>query len=271
MMLPNNLGGNIVRGLAWAGVLFLVVPLLVVIPVSFTPERYLSFPADGLSLRHYETLFSHRRWSGGMAMSLIIAAASSALAVVLGTLCATGMWRIGGRKMQLLKLMILAPLIVPSIVHALAFYRTWIDLGWLDTMWGVIVAHTTICVPLVMITVSASLASFDPRLEQAARSMGARPVTVLRRIILPNIVPGVVAGAVFSFITSWDEIIVVLFITARKVQTLPQVIWSSIMERVDPAVAAVSTVMILITVVIVFCHVALGTRQKGSRQQLSGN
>lgn len=265
MMLPPSLGGNLVRGLAWAGVLFLVVPLLVVVPVSFTPERYLSFPTDSLSLRHYETLLNHRRWSGGIITSLIIAGASSALAVVLGTLCATGMWRIGGPRMQWVRLFILVPLIVPSIVHALAFYRSWIDLGWLDTMWGVIIAHTTICVPLVMITVSASLASFDHRLEHAARSLGARPLTVLRRIILPNIVPGVVAGGVFSFITSWDEIIVVLFITARHVRTLPQVIWSSIMERVDPAVAAISTVMIAVTVIIVLINTLLSARQKQTR------
>lgn len=260
MRLPKSVPGNILRGLAWAGVLFLVAPLLVVIPVSFTPERYLSFPSEALSLRHYETLIFDRRWSGGIVTSLVIAGITTALSVVIGTLCAVGMWRIGGRRMQLLRLMILAPLIVPSIVHALAFYKSWIDLGWLDTIWGVIVAHTTICVPLVMITVSASLSGFDHRLEYAARSLGARPVTVLRRIILPNILPGVVSGGVFAFITSWDEIIVILFITARKVRTLPQTIWSSIMERVDPAVAAISTVMIATTLAVVVIKLTLARR-----------
>ncbi|WP_119270182.1 ABC transporter permease [Taklimakanibacter deserti] len=260
MRWPKSLPGNILRGLAWAGVLFLIAPLLVVIPVSFTPERYLSLPSDALSLRHYETLIFDRRWSGGILTSLLIASVTTLLSVVIGTLCAVGMWRIGGRSMQLLRLMILAPLIVPSIVHALAFYRTWIDLGWLDTVWGVIVAHTTICVPLVMITVSAALSGFDYRLEYAARSLGARPFTVLWRIILPNIVPGVVSGGVFAFITSWDEIITVLFITARKVRTLPQTIWSSIMERVDPAVAAVSTVMIALTLAAVIIRLTLAKR-----------
>lgn len=260
MTLPKSLPGNILRGLAWAGVLFLIAPLLVVIPVSFTPERYLSLPSDALSLRHYETLIFDRRWSGGILTSLLIASVTTLLSTVIGTLCAVGMWRIGGRGMQLLRLMILAPLIVPSIVHALAFYRSWIDLGWLDTVWGVIVAHTTICVPLVMITVSAALSGFDYRLEYAARSLGARPLTVLWRIILPNIVPGVVSGGVFAFITSWDEIITVLFITARKVRTLPQTIWSSIMERVDPAVAAVSTVMIALTLAAVIVRLTLAKR-----------
>ena len=177
MRLPKSIPGNILRGLAWAGVLFLIAPLLVVIPVSFTPERYLSFPSEALSFRHYETLLFDRRWSGGILTSLLIASITTVLSVVIGTLCAVGMWRIGGSRMQLLRLLILAPLIVPSIVHALAFYKSWIDLGWLDTVWGVIVAHTTICVPLVMITVSAALSGFDHRLEYAARSLGARPLT----------------------------------------------------------------------------------------------
>ncbi len=260
MRLPKSIPGNILRGLAWAGVLFLIAPLLVVIPVSFTPERYLSFPSEALSFRHYETLLFDRRWSGGILTSLLIASITTVLSVVIGTLCAVGMWRIGGSRMQLLRLLILAPLIVPSIVHALAFYKSWIDLGWLDTVWGVIVAHTTICVPLVMITVSAALSGFDHRLEYAARSLGARPLTVLRRIILPNILPGVVSGGIFAFITSWDEIIVILFITARKVRTLPQTIWSSIMERVDPAVAAISTVMVAATLAAVIIKLTLARR-----------
>jgi putative spermidine/putrescine transport system permease protein len=145
---------------------------------------------------------------------------------------------------------------VPPIVNALAFYRSWIDLKWLDSIGGVVVAHTIVCLPLVLITVSTSLSGFDRRIEQAARSLGASPLTVLRRIVVPNALPGIFSGAAFSFVTSWDEVVVVLFITSRQVTTLPVVIWTSLTERVDPAVAAISVVMIVATLAAVLVRLA---------------
>lgn len=247
----RRISGTIVLGLGWLGLLFLVAPLSVVIPVSLTPERYLSFPSDGISFQHYVKLVQDLRWSQSIVTSLIIALLTTIFATLVGTLCAIGLWRLSSRLTQYLRLIIMAPLIVPPIVHALAFYRLWIDLDWLDTLHGVIIAHTVICIPLVVITVSTSLSGFDRRLENAARSLGAPPLLTLRRIILPNILPGVFSGAAFAFITSWDEVVVVLFITSRQVSTLPLVIWSSLTERVDPAVAAVSTVMIAVTLAVV--------------------
>jgi putative spermidine/putrescine transport system permease protein len=247
----------VVLALGWLGLLFLLAPLVVVFPVSLTPERYLSMPTNGISFQHYAKLVTDLRWSQSILTSLAIAALTTVAATVLGTLCAIGLWRLNSRLTRYLRILILAPLIVPPIVHALAFYRTWIDLNWLDTLLGVVVAHTVICIPLVLITVSTSLSGFDRRLEQAARSLGANPFTVLRRIVIPNIAPGILSGAAFSFVTSWDEVVAVLFLTSRKVVTLPIVIWNSLTERVDPAVAAVSAVMILATLLVVAVRLSL--------------
>ncbi|MGF7159566.1 putative spermidine/putrescine transport system permease protein [Rhodoligotrophos appendicifer] len=253
---PPRLSRTIVLALGWLGLIFLLAPLAVVFPVSLTPERYLSMPSGSISFQHYAKLLSDIRWSQSILTSLWIAILTTIAATTLGTFCAIGLWRLNARFTQYIRILLFAPLIVPPIVHALAFYRTWIDLKWLDTIAGVVVAHTILCIPLVLITVATSLSGFDRRIEQAARSLGASNLTVLRRIIVPNIAPGVAAGAAFSFVTSWDEVISVIFLTSRNVVTLPVVIWNSLSERVDPAVAAVSAVMVLVTVAIVIVRFA---------------
>lgn len=234
----------------WAAIVFLIAPILVVLPVSVTPETYLSLPTDSISFRHYAKLVQDPRWSGGIVTSFGIAVLTALCSTVLGTLCATGLWRLSPSVAGVIRSLILWPLIVPPVVHALAFYRTWIDLGWIDTPIGVVVAHTLIATPLVVITVSTSLAGVDRRIEDAARSLGASPLLALRRVVLPSIWPGVLSGAAFAFVTSWDEVVVALFITGRKVSTLPLVIWSSLTERVDPAVAAASSIMIGLTLLL---------------------
>ncbi|WP_342639975.1 ABC transporter permease [Rhodoligotrophos ferricapiens] len=258
---PPRASRLVIITFGWLGVVFLLAPLIVVFPVSLTPERYLSMPADGISFQHYAKLLSDPRWSQSILTSLWIAILTTIAATALGTLCAIGLWRLNARITQYLRVLLFAPLIIPPIVHALAFYRTWIDLNWLDTITGVVIAHTILCIPLVLITVSTSLSGFDRRIEQAARSLGASNWTVLRRVIAPNIMPGIFAGAAFSFVTSWDEVISVIFLTSRAVVTLPIVIWNSLSERVDPAVAAVSAAMILVTMAVVALRLAASSRK----------
>jgi putative spermidine/putrescine transport system permease protein len=141
----------------------------------------------------------------------------------------------------------LVPLIVPSIVYALGYYRMWIDLRLLDTFTGVILVHVVTGLPYVVITVSTSLANFDPRLEQAARNLGASMGQTLRMVIVPCIMPGILSGAIFAFVHSWDEIVVLLFITSRRLYLLPRAMWAGINENVDPTIAAVATVLMLAT------------------------
>jgi len=234
---------------AWTTILFLTLPLLIVVPVSFTPQRYLSLPGAHWSLRHYAELLHDPTWLGSIRDSIVVATGATALAVVLGTLVAIGCWRISSRLSEFVRMLMLAPMIVPTIVHALGFYQGWVQFGLIDTYVGLILAHALKGTPYVVISVSAALANVDLRLEQAARNLGATMLTTLRRVIVPAAKPGIVAGAVFAFAISWDELVVNLFITSRNVYTLPRKIWDGIQDNINPAVAAVATLLILLTVI----------------------
>lgn len=246
---------------AWVALLFLVLPALVAIPVSLTPKRFLSMPKGEFSLRHFENLFTSPEWLSSFAQSGIIAVSTSVLATTLGTLCAIGLWRITSRLGEMVRALLLLPLIIPQIISAMAFYRLWIPLGLLDSYPGLILAHTILATPMVLITVSASLANFDPKLEQASRNLGASGWTTMRRVILPSIRPGVFAGALFAFILSWDEIVVTLFISKFTVYTLPRRMWNGIRENTDPTVAAAAVVLIAITL-IAFVISAIAARRR---------
>ena len=245
---------------AWILLLFLVTPALVAIPVSLTPKRFLSMPGGEYSLRHFTALFSSPEWLSSFFQSAVIALSTSMLATVLGTLCATGLWRVSSKYSEVVRAFLLLPMIIPQIISAMAFYRLWVPLGLLDTYPGMILAHTILAAPLVLITVSASLANFDPKLEQASRNLGASSWVTMRRVILPSIKPGVFAGALFAFILSWDEIVVTLFVSKFNIFTLPRRMWNGIRENTDPTVAAAAVVLIAFTL-IAFAAFALISRR----------
>jgi putative spermidine/putrescine transport system permease protein len=253
-------------GLAWSVLGFLVLPLLVIVPVSLTDRPYLSLPEHALSLRHYEAFFTNPVWVASSVQSLIIAAISTAASVVLGALCAIGCWRLSNGLSSAVRLLTLAPLIVPTVVQGLAMYRFWSFAGLFDTYAGVVLAHTLTGIPFVVITVSASLASFDVRLEQAARSLGASALDTVRLVIMPSIAPGLISGAVFAFVHSFDELVIVLFITSRAIQTLPKRIWDGIQDRIDPTIASVAVILILITFVLLLIDVFWRQRRARQRQ-----
>ena len=238
---------DISRVVAWLTVCFLVLPILIVAPVSFTSKRYLSWPGTDWSLRHYESLVGENGWVNSIGDSLIVATSAAVLALILGTLFAVGHWRLNHALTRNLRIMMLLPMIVPPIVHAVAFYQAWAFLDLLDTYLGLVLVHTMKALPFVILSVSASLVNLDPRLEQASRSLGADARQTLFFILLPQVRPGMIAGAIFAFITSWDEIIVAIFITSRHVYTLPKRIWDGIFDNVDPAIAAIGTIMIVLT------------------------
>jgi putative spermidine/putrescine transport system permease protein len=239
------------RILAWLTACFLLLPILVVIPISFTPERYLSMPSGSLSLRHYASLINDARWSKSILDSVVVAFSATALSVVLGTAFAVGAWRLGVPLARRLRLLMLAPIIVPPIVHAIAFYRAWAVAGLLDSYLGLVLVHAMKGLPFVVLTVAASLANVDARLEQAARSLGATQAQAMRWVVLPQIGTGLISGAAFAFITSWDEIVVALFLTSRHVVTLPRRIWEGLADNIDPAIAALGTLMVLATLAVV--------------------
>ncbi len=262
----SGLFARLNRILAWCLLLFLVAPALIAIPVSLTPKRFLSMPKGELSLRHFEHLFTSEEWLSSFFQSGVIAVSTSALATLLGTLCAIGLWRISSKYSELVRAFLLLPLIIPQIISAMAFYRLWIPLGLLDSYAGLILAHTILAAPLVLITVSASLATFDPRLEQASRNLGASNWVTMRRVILPSIRPGVFAGALFAFILSWDEIVVTLFLSKFDVYTLPRRMWNGIRENTDPTVAAAAVVLIAVTV-IAFVIYAIVSRDSAAKSE----
>ena len=256
-------GFALTKSLGWAVVMFLVLPITVVVPVSLTDQRFLSLPREHLSLQYYVKLFTSEAWLSSIGQSLVIAVAATALAVTAGTLAAIGCWRVNSRATEAVRVLMLVPLIVPTIVYALGIYRLWIALGMLDSYTGVILAHGVTAIPYVVITVSTALANFDARLEQAARNLGASVGQALRRVILPNILPGVVSGAIFAFIHSWDELVIVLFIASRTIFTLPRRIWDGINDNIDPTMAAVAVVLILITLALLALDLAFLRRERG--------
>ena len=252
---------------AWLILLFLVAPALIAIPVSLTPKSFLSMPKGAYSLRHFEKLFTSEEWISSFWQSAVIGVTSAALATALGTLCAIGLWRVASKWSEAVRAFLLLPLVVPPIISAMAFYRLMVPLGLIDTYVGLILAHSVLAAPLVLITVSTSLAGFDPRLEQASRNLGASGWTTMWRVILPSIRPGVLAGAIFAFIASWDEIVVTLFLSKFSVYTLPRRMWNGIRENTDPTVAAAAVVLIAITLIF-FLSQALNARR--SRHTSSG-
>lgn len=251
------------RGIAWATAAYLVLPILIILPVALTDQRYLSLPQDGISLRHFATVLTSPEWLGSIWQSFTIAVAATILSVTAGTLCAIGCWRISRRATELVRVLMLLPLIIPSIVYAIGLYRYFGPLGLLDRFAGVVIAHGVTGISYVVITVSTALAAFDPRLEQAARGMGASLSQTLRWVILPRIAPGIFSGAIFAFIHSWDELVMVLFIASRDVFTLPRRIWDGINENLDPAMAAVAVLLILFTLLLLMADRALRRRGEG--------
>ncbi|WP_306226162.1 ABC transporter permease [Bosea beijingensis] len=248
-------GISLNRIVAWLAASFLLLPILVIIPISLTPERYLSLPTNAISFRHYNSLVTDGRWTKSIVDSLVVGIGATVLATGLGVAFALGAWRLGAPLAKRLRLLLLAPIIVPPIVHAVAFYRAWATLGLLDTYLGLILIHAMKGLPFVVLTVAGTLANVDPRLEQAARSLGANPRQAMGWVVLPQIKAGIIAGAAFAFITSWDETIVALFVTSRAVTTLPRRIWEGLADNIDPAIAALGTVMIALT----FAAVAIST------------
>jgi putative spermidine/putrescine transport system permease protein len=265
--LPKSGAFRLTTFSAWIGLLFLFVPLLVIVPVSFTPNRWLSLPGADWSLQHYSDLISDETWRRSALDSAIIAFGTTFAATTLGTIAAIGCWRVSSGLSDLARGLMLIPIVVPTIVDALGFYQALVQFRLTDTYFGVMLAHTMKGIPYVVISVSAALANFDLRLEQAARGLGANMMMAVRRVVLPSIWPGVLAGAFFAFITSWDDLVINLFIAGRRVSTLPRRIWNSIQDNIDPAVASVATLLMLVTLCGILTYLFLERRGEARDQE----
>ncbi|TAA63975.1 ABC transporter permease [Shinella sp. JR1-6] len=239
----------------------LLAPTLVVIPMSFNGNKSLAFPPVGFSWQWYDNFFRNPDWTTSFSNSLIIALIVAVVATIVGTLAAFGVSRAAARTGGLLRALLITPMVVPGVVLAIGIYAVYLDAHLVGTVTGFVLAHTMLAIPFVLIAVQASLEVFDRRLETAAASLGAGRLTVFRTVTLPLILPGILSGALFAFITSFDEIIVALFITSPYLKTLPVQIYTSITRDADPTVAAVGTLLFLATSLIIIAGLLLGMRR----------
>lgn len=243
--------------------LWLVAPTLVIVPMSFNENKSLAFPPTGFSWQWYENIFTNPDWSSSFFSSLRVAALVAVVATVLGTLAAFGLDRMKSRTASgFLRMLLITPMVVPGVVLAIGIYAVYLDTRLVGTLAGFIFAHTILAIPFVLIAVSASLEVFDKRLETAAASCGAGRLTAFRTVTLPLILPGVLSGMLFAFVTSFDEVIVALFISNPYLKTLPVQIYTSITRDADPTVAAVGTILFVATSFIIAGGLILGNRQR---------
>ena len=255
--------------------LFLIAPILVVIPLSFNAEPYFTFTPEmlalnpeGYSLRWYDLLLTfpdvpadvprdwawwgevwrNSKWVEVAKNSVIIGFFSTLLATALGTLAALGLSRPEMPFRRAIMAILISPMIVPLIITATGMFFFYSKAGLANTYFGVILAHATLGIPFVIITVTATLIGFDHSLTRAAASLGADPTTTFFKITMPLILPGVISGALFAFVTSFDEVVVVLFVGSFDQQTIPRQMWNGIREQISPAILAVATILVIFSI-----------------------
>ncbi|MCA0434561.1 MAG: ABC transporter permease [Proteobacteria bacterium] len=227
--------------------LFLISPILAIMPLSFNSDTFFSYPMPGYSLRWYEEFFTNDRWQSALRLSLLLAFLTTILATTLGTLAALGLSRGNIPYRATIMAVLISPMIVPIIISALGMFFFYARLGLLGTLPGLVLAHTALATPFVVITVTATLSSFDRTLMRAGESLGASPSTVFFRVVMPLILPGMISGALFAFVTSFDEVIAVLFIAGPEQRTLPRQMFSGIRELISPTITAAASVLIVIS------------------------
>lgn len=247
--------GVVATVLAALVAVFLIMPLLAVVPVSFTPKRFLSIPTDEWSLRHYRTLIENPAWASGIWLSVRIGLLSAAVATALGLFFSLGIWMLRPRFAGLLMGIALLPMVAPPVVSALTLYFFLITLSQYngivayDTLAGVALAHSVMIAPFAVVMIAVSLAQVDRRIDLAARAMGAGLFTRIFKVILPNIRFGLMVSFFLTFVLSWEEIAVTIFVTSVDAVTLPRLMWMGLRDNVDPAIAAISVILIVIVAV----------------------
>jgi putative spermidine/putrescine transport system permease protein len=257
--------GKLILGLTCLLIaIWLVAPTLVVIPMSFAEKKSLAFPPTGFSLQWYQNFFTNPQWFDSLIVSARVASMVAVVATVIGTMAAIGIERLKGRTGGLIRAVLITPMIVPGVVLAVGIYAVYLDAQLVGTWTGYVFAHTLLAIPFVVIAVGANLAVFDTRLETAAASLGASRLATFFSVTLPLILPGILSGALFAFVTSFDEVIVSLFITSPQLKTLPVQIFSSMTRDADPTVAAVGSLIFMATSVIIGLGLIFGTRRRGA-------
>jgi len=236
---------------------FLITPILVVLPLSFNAEDFftftpemLRFDPEGYSLKHYRDFFTSSDWQNSLKNSVMIAPMATILSVSFGTLAAIGLSSEHVPFRRAIMAILISPMIVPLIISAAGMYFFYSRIGLQGTYFGVVLAHAALGIPFVIITVTATLVGFDRSLTRAAANMGADPVTTFFKVQMPLILPGVISGGLFAFITSFDEVVVVLFVGSAGQKTLPWQMFTGLREQISPTILAVATILVVISILL---------------------
>ncbi len=228
--------------------LFLIMPILVIIPLSFNAEPYFTYPIPGFSMRWYDDFLSNPVWLLAIKNSIIVGIFATILATSLGTVAALGLSKGNLPFKTLIMGILISPMIVPLVITAVGMYFFYSTLGLTNSLFGIILAHTALGTPFVVITVTATLVGFDHSLTRAAASLGADPTTTFFKVTMPLVLPGMISGALFAFITSFDEVVVVLFLAGVEERTIPRQMWSGMREQLSPTILAVATILVVISI-----------------------
>jgi len=245
------------RAICVAIFFFLIFPILIIIPLSFNAKDFFTFTPEmlaldpaGYSLKHYEDFFGNSDWQTALRNSVTIAPMATLLSVTFGTVAAIGLSQPHVPFRGAIMAILISPMIVPLIISAAGMYFFYSRLGLQGTYWGVVLAHAALGTPFVIITVTATLVGFDKSLVRAAASLGANPITTFWRVQMPLIVPGVISGGLFAFITSFDEVVVVLFLGSASQKTLPWQMFTGLREQISPTILAVATILVTISILL---------------------
>lgn len=251
----HKVGTYALKLVAWSVLFFLILPILVIIPLSFNAEPFFSFTEGMLrldpaaySLKWYAAIFHSQNWLLAIKNSFFIGICATIIATVLGTIAAMGLASENMPYRRLITAVLLSPMIVPLIIVAAGMFFFYTRFNLVGSYAGLIIAHAALGVPFVIITVTATLTGFDRSLYLAGLSMGASPLKVFRDVVIPLIRPGVISGALFAFVTSFDEIVLVLFLAGPEQGTIPRQMFAGLREQINPTILAVATLLIIVSI-----------------------
>lgn len=248
--------------------LFLVLPILVIIPISFNDLNLVGYPIGEVSLRWYRGFISSDQWQRALKNSLVVGLTTVAIATPLGYLAAVGLYYITDKRLRaLVNFFLVLPIMVPAVVSAVGMYYAFNMIGIAGSQFGVALAHTSLAIPFAVIASTASLVNLDRSMLHAAESLGASHLRTIWSVILPNTIPGIFAAALFSFATSWDEVVIALFLTGPDGKTIPVQMYSGLREEFSPMIAVVGTILFFTTIIVVVGIEVLSTiRQRRARE-----
>ncbi|UWQ21942.1 ABC transporter permease [Jannaschia sp. W003] len=260
------------RILAGLVLVFLMLPILVIVPLSFNAQPYFTFTEgmlaldpDAYSLRWYREIWTDAKWTLAIRNSFAIGIAAAALATLLGTVAAVGLASPHMPFKRLVTALLLSPMIVPLIIIAAGMFFFYTNFGLVGTYPGLVIAHAALGVPFVIITVTATLVGFDQSLFNAGLSLGASPTRVFWDVVIPLIRPGVISGALFAFVTSFDEVVLVLFLAGPEQRTIPRQMFSGLREQINPTILAVATLLVVLSMALLLTLEMLRRRSERLR------